>query len=209
MLQCNIISHWLSPYPELSRRGRSLQYLLRYIITDLVLCWSREIDIFKSVSFWNLSDGCTEVLSTHMPNFKAITNHFKYANPLASPVDKTVIQPNRNWMNNLKVNYLSLYRSPKGAWGSQQHSRLMKQVLIGNKTSGENLENHNKALDWTVVAKGGHMEISGMQVTKALFINFSVRDISPFQRYWSDPLNHFHIKKVLPQLSCGDYEWDM
>ena len=34
---------------------------------------------------------------------------------------------------------------------------------------------------------------SGVGVTKALFINFSVSKISILQKYLLDPLNHIHI----------------
>ena len=45
---------------------------------------------------------------------------------------------------------------------------------------------------------------SGVEVTKAPFVNFSVSKIAILQKYLFDSLNHIHIWHVSPQLSCGD-----
>ena len=52
----------------------------------------------------------------------------------------------------------------------------------------------------------------GVGVTKAPFTNFSIIDISHFQKCLLDLLNHIHIWQVSLQLSCSDpvkYETDI
>ena len=41
-------------------------------------------------------------------------------------------------------------------------------------------------------------------VTNAPFVNFSLAKISILQKYFSDYLNPIYIRRVPPQLSCGD-----
>ena len=49
-----------------------------------------------------------------------------------------------------------------------------------------------------------YTEWSWVGVTKGQLVNFPIGDISFFQKYLLDVLNHFHIWQVSPQLSCGD-----
>ena len=45
---------------------------------------------------------------------------------------------------------------------------------------------------------------SGMGVTEAPFVTFSVNKIFNLQKYLLDSLNHIYIWQVSPQLCCDD-----